>query len=112
MALKYTVSMPPKPAISDLDTREVTISLNAAEDVKNLKPDETSFQFVTEAGVAVELWCVDIDTSGNRSEKGPVLAFTATDSVPPPAPGGMTVSAVEQVDVPPPGPGVSPKKKP
>ena len=52
MALKYTVDMPPKPSISDLATREVTISLNAAEDIKNLNPDDTSFTFITEAGVS------------------------------------------------------------
>ena len=100
MALKYTVQMPPQPAISDLATREVTIALNGEEDVRSLQPDDETFQFICEPGTPVTLWCVDIDTSGNRSEKSPVLAFTATDTVPPPAPGGMAVTSVEQVDTP------------
>ena len=105
--LKYTVNMPPVPDISDLATREVTINLDAATDIKSLQPSDATFQFVTNAGVHVKTWCVDIDTSGNRSEPGPALEFDATDTIPPPTPGGMAVASVEQVDV----PGGAAKKK-
>jgi len=99
--LKYTVNMPPKPDISDLASREVTINLDAEQDVRSLQPDDATFQFLTDPGVHVECWLVDIDTSGNRSEQSESLAFVASDSVPPPVPGGMSVGKVEQVEPPP-----------
>lgn len=96
--LQYTINMPPKPPISDLAKREVTINLDSESDVRELQPDDATFKFVTDPGVHVECWVVDIDTSGNRSEQSESLAFVATDTVPPPVPGGMSVGKVEQVD--------------
>ena len=95
--LRYTINMPPAPAISDLDSREVTIKLDAASTVKTLAPTDTSFQFDTDRGVNVTLSLVDIDTSGNRSQPA-VLTFVATDTIPPPVPGQMSVGNVEQLD--------------
>jgi len=105
--LEYTVNMPPKPDISDLATREVTILLDAKPDVRKLEPEATTFKFVCEPGVQVNITLVDIDTSGNRSERSDALAFEATDTIPPPVPGGMSVGSVEQVD-----PTVNPLKRP
>ena len=98
--LRYTIDMPPKPPITDLASREVTITLNAVADVRTLAPDDASFQFDTDVGVAVSITLVDIDTSGNRSAPSPALSFTATDTVPPPVPGGLAVAQVEQIDTP------------
>jgi hypothetical protein len=96
--LRYTINMPPKPAIADLATREVTIQLNANSSIQNLAPDDATFQFDTDVGVNVSLTLVDIDTSGNRSAPSDPLAFTASDTVPPPVPGQMSVGSVEQID--------------
>jgi len=96
--LRYTVNLPPAPPITDLATREVTIKQNGAPTIRPLSPDDGSFQFDCAAGTAVELTLVDIDESGNRSDPSGPLAFTATDTVPPPQPGGMNVAGVEQID--------------
>ena len=95
--LRYTITMPSKPPIADLANREVTISLNGSPTVRLLAPDDASFQFDTDAGVNVSLVLVDIDTSGNRSDPSDPLAFVASDTVPPPQPGGLSVANVEQI---------------
>ena len=96
--LQYTVNMPPKPDISDLDHREVTVVLDSNPDIRKLPPDTAMFKFHCEPGTQVNITLVDIDTSGNRSERSEPLAFTATDTVPPPVPGGMSIGSVEQID--------------
>lgn len=96
--LRYTINMPPAPAISDLGSREVTIKLDSATSVKTLMPTDTTFQFDCDRDVNVTLTLVDIDTSGNRSAPSPALNFVATDTVPPPIPGLMSVGDVEQLD--------------
>src|SRR5262245_19231700 len=96
--LRYTINLPPKPAIGDLASREATIQLDADSSVKSCQPNDTSFQFDTDAGVNVNITLVDIDTSGNRSAPSVPLVFTATDTVPPPVPGGMSVGTVEQIE--------------
>jgi len=110
IVLRYTVNLPPAPPISDLATREVTISLNADVSLQNCEPAAVSFQFDTDAGVAVILSLVDIDTSGNRSDRSDPLSFTASDTVPPPVPGGMSVAGVEQVEAEPKS--TKPKRQP
>src|SRR5262245_48303923 len=95
--LRYTISMPAKPSIGDLANREVTISLNNVPTIRTLHPDDTSFQFDTDDGVNVSIVLVDIDTSGNRSAPSAPLAFTAEDTIPPPTPGALGVSNVEQI---------------
>src|SRR5215831_11275069 len=99
--LRYTIKLPAKPAIADLATREVTIALDAKTDVWALLPDTADFVFDTDVGVLVSITLIDIDTSGNRSAPSPALTFTATDTVPPPVPGGLAVANVEQIDTPP-----------
>lgn len=96
--LRYTIGMPPAPAIGDLATREVNQSLDGVATVRPLTPDVTTFTVDTDKGVAVALFLVDIDTSGNRSQPSETLSFVATDSVPPPVPGGLGVVKVEQID--------------
>src|SRR5262245_49258840 len=100
--LRYTITLPPAPAIADLAAREATIGLDTVNTVRLLEPVATTFQFDTEPGVAVDITLVDIDTSGNRSAPSPSLAFVASDTVPPPVPGQMAVGSVEQIDTPPP----------
>ena len=96
--LRYTVDMPPRPAIGDLATREVTAVVDATKTIKPLAPDAASFTLDVEAGAAVSISLVDIDSSGNRSGASPALEFTAEDTVPPPVPGGLAVGKVEQID--------------
>jgi len=96
--LRYTIDLPPKPAIADLATREVTIVMDGISDVRALGPDIVNFVVDTDPGTAVTITLVDIDTSGNRSAPSAPLNFTATDTVPPPVPGGLAVEKVEQID--------------
>jgi len=96
--LRYTINMPPAPAISDLGSREVTIDLDGVQSGMSLKPTDTTFQFDCDRGVNVTLTMVDVDTSGNKSAPGPALTFLSVDNIPPPVPGGMSVALVEQID--------------
>jgi len=109
--LRYTVNFPPRPPIADLATREVTQQLNGESAVRPFPPEAVDFTVDCEAGTLVSLSLVDIDTSGNRSDPSAPLAFTATDTVPPPAPGGMAVARVEQIDTPAKGGPHAEKKK-
>jgi len=102
--LRYTVAMPPAPTIGDLAYREVSIQKDASRETRQLAPLAATFQFDTDPGVLVILGLVDVDTSGNRSQPSEPLAFTATDTVPPPQPGGFTIQSVEQIDAAPPTP--------
>lgn len=99
--LRYTVDLPPKPPIADLDIREVTLKLDNTTQTITCHPDDVTFQFDTDVNVHVNITLVDIDTSGNRSAPSAALDFVATDTIPPPAPGGMVVEKVEQIDTPP-----------
>jgi hypothetical protein len=98
--LRYTIDMPPAPAISDLGKREITVDLNGVDTVTAYAPDTVNFTVDTNAGDVVSITLVDIDKSDNRSQPSPALTFTATDTVPPPVPGGLSVESVEQIDTP------------
>jgi len=95
--LRYTVNLPPAPNIDDLATREAHISVDGTETIQTLAPDATFFAFDVDRNKSVSLTLVDVDTSGNKSDPSEALAFTSTDTVPPPVPGGMSVAKVEQV---------------
>jgi len=109
--LRYSINMPPRPPIADLATREVTQSLDAILTVRPFPADALTFTVDADAGVQIVLSLVDIDTSGNRSDPSAPLSFVATDTVPPPAPGGMAVAKVEQIDGGPPATAPSGGKK-
>ena len=95
--LRYTITMPARPPIGDLATREVTIRLNDVAEVRPLPPDAPSFQFDVDVSVSVNITLVDIDTSGNRSAPSSALAFVSKDEIPPPVPGQLAVGFVEQI---------------
>ena len=98
MALKYTVSLPPVGA-SDVEHRELSVTLGEGPTtVVNLDKTADLYELLVERDVAVALSLVDVDASGNKSQPSPTLAFTSKDTVPPPAPGELGVTKVEQVD--------------
>jgi hypothetical protein len=90
--------MPPAPAIGDLATREINQTLDGTVSVRPFAPDTASFTVDADKGTAIALFLTDIDTSGNRSQPSATLSFVATDTVPPPVPGGLGVTNVEQID--------------
>lgn len=97
--LRHTIQLPPVGA-SDVGSREFSLKI-AGDDqpTQTLTRDATAVKFDVDAGVAVECWLVDIDTSNNRSPESEHLAFTAADTFAPPAPGALGVKSVEQVEV-------------
>lgn len=96
--LRYHFSLPPEPAIDDLDHREAefTVDGGAAQTV-NVPKGATEFTVDFDRNAAVIITLKDVDTSGNKSAPSDPLSFTATDTVPPPTPGGLGVSSIEQV---------------
>lgn len=96
MGLKYTVTLPP-PGATDVATRELSITVGEGPtNVVQLDGDAVSHDFVVERDVAVSMFLVDVDGSGNRSPQSPTLAFTSRDTIPPAAPGEMSVMLVGQ----------------
>lgn len=98
MALKYTINLP-APGASDVAIRKVSKTIGSdPTTVTELGAGVLQFVFEVARDAAVALQLTDVDGSGNASQPGPVFAFTATDTVPPPTPGEMSVASVEQTD--------------
>jgi hypothetical protein len=98
MGLKYNVTLPP-PAASDVATRELSITVGEGPtNVVQLPGDALSHEFIVERDVAVAMFLVDVDGSGNRSPQSPTLAFTSRDTIPPAAPGELSAMLIEQTD--------------
>lgn len=98
MALKFTIALPDSPA-KDLGGREMHLTRgDNPEETTTLDGSAKSFDFTVERKTAVSLFMVDVDTSGNKSQPSPVLAFTAIDTIPPATPGTLNVTNVEEVD--------------
>lgn len=97
--LRYHFSLPPAPAgIDDFDHREATVTVDGvARDTVTVAKDATEFTADFDRNVAVSVSLRDVDTSGNKSDPSDPLTFTATDTVPPPKPGELSVSKVEQI---------------
>ena len=98
MALKYKIGLPPAGA-SDVSIRKVSKTINAGPtEVVELAGNASEFELTVERDAAVAIQLVDVDGSGNASQPGPVFAFTAVDTIPPPTPGEMSILSVEQTD--------------
>ena len=95
MALIYEVTLPP-PGAADVTIRELTVTVaGGAPAVSDLGPEEAPPEIAAEPGQDVELSLCDVDDAGNRSEVS-VLSFTASDTLPPPAPGQLGVTVVRE----------------
>jgi hypothetical protein len=96
--LRYTFALPTAPQIDDLDHRELNVTVGENPPVVvNLAPNLTETFYDFDRDMNVNITLVDVDTSGNKSAPSDPLAFKTTDTVPPPQPGGLTVTKVEQV---------------
>jgi hypothetical protein len=96
--LRYTFTLPPEPSIDDFDHREANVAIEGSEsDVHTIAKGETTFKHDFDRDKNVTITLVDVDTSGNKSAPSEPLTFTTTDTVPPPAPGTLSVQGVEQV---------------
>ena len=97
--LVYGLSASPSTA-ADAVSREVSVSVNGAEPVvSTFPPTATDLGEVSAAqDSTVRVEVVDIDDAGNRSEPA-VLEFVATDTIPPPVPGGLGVLLLREESV-------------
>lgn len=101
MALRYKIGLPPStgPGTSDIGNRLVGVTIGGApEQTTELPGDATEFTFDVERDQSVAIQVTDVDTTGNRSQPSPILAFTSHDNVPPPRPATPEVVSVEQTD--------------
>lgn len=94
MALKYKVHLPELAEPHDVVSRELHVTKNGAEEVASLSPGDTEFELLVEQDVDVTLFLIDVDDVGNHSESSNVLAFKATDTVPPLKPGDLVLDPV------------------
>lgn len=97
--LRVTIQLSP-PGVSDVGSREFFARVNGTDQpVQTLTGDPLPLEakFDCEANASCEVWLVDIDKSNNRSPESEHLTFTALDTFPPPAPGVLAVSNVEQL---------------
>ena len=89
----FNVSLPPK-AAPDVASREVTIKIGDAEEVKSLGPDVELVEGLEgEQDLSVMVSLVDIDDAGNRSEAS-VAEAVLVDTVAPPQPGALGIVVV------------------
>jgi hypothetical protein len=89
------------PVVSDVATREVTVTVNGIDPPTKREFPGTAVitdEFVFNLNDNVAVTAVDIDGSGNRSESSAALTFVVTDDVPPPAPGLITIAEHRQID--------------
>lgn len=96
--LKFCVCLPPKGA-SDVQTRELCVSINDAEPVKKLVDADTLHvdEFVGNHGDVVTGYLVDIDGAGNVSAPR-LFKFDLVDTIAPPMPGDIGLMVLEQVE--------------
>ena len=98
--LRHTFALPPV-TVGDVDKRKVHYTVNGGADTHTeVAPADTEFKLDFTAGDTVRMTLSDIDKAGNEGPESAPLEFTAADTFPPPAPGALGISNVEQVDTP------------
>ena len=93
-------ALPPAGA-SDVNTRELTITVNGGDPpmVKNYSGTTVlTDELVFNADDNLVLILVDVDAHGNRSSASPAFSYAVVDDVPPPAPGDLAVAEKRQID--------------
>jgi hypothetical protein len=80
--------------------RVLTVSLDGLETTIRNAPDVAEFQVDGREGQRLRVALTDLDQAGNPSEPSEPLEFTVSDTVGPQRPGVMTLTRVEEVDVP------------
>lgn len=94
--LNYTLSCPPLGA-SDVVERTIKTKVNDIDQADEVVPaSATEFARSFADNDAVEIFFVDKDDAGNFSPPGVSLTFTATDTIPPSAPGAPAVLTVTE----------------
>lgn len=92
--LIVTLQLPPAGA-PDVVSRSLVVTTPNGSSNSVVPGSTTSFEFTVEQDALVTVELVDIDDSGNKSLPS-TLRFTAVDSIPPPAPGTLSVSSVRE----------------
>lgn len=89
----FSVSLPPKSA-PDVASREVTIKIGEAEEVRSFGPEVVLIEGLEgEQDVVAMISLVDVDDAGNKSEASVAEAVLA-DTVAPPQPGALGIIVV------------------
>lgn len=101
--LKYGIDLTSvPPAAADVATREIHITVAGnPETIQTVPVAQAEVEFFCNRGDAVAVYGVDIDGDGNRSPNGALNAFTATDTIPPGAPGMFGVTLKDDNATPP-----------
>lgn len=94
--LVYKVNVPAVTA-DDVVSYEITeIVDGGTPTIIPVKVGDPAPEIKVADGSAVVLTVVEIDDAGNKSDPSPALAFTAHDTIPPPAPGAPTVELLRE----------------
>lgn len=94
--LRYTITAPPLGA-PDVVTRKVTTEVNGTATDEVIPASQTSIVRDFQDNDVVKIFFTDTDDAGNVGAPGTALEFTATDTIPPGAPGAPVVANVEEV---------------
>lgn len=98
--LRHTFQCPPV-TVGDLDHWKIHYTVNGGSDTHVEVPAaDLTFQLDFTAGDAVSITASGVDKAGNEGEESDPLAFTAKDTFPPPKPGELGITNVEQIDTP------------
>ena len=97
MGLKYKATLPAAGA-SDVVSRKFSVTENGVESITELAATATEATFTVARDASVSVKLADVDGSGNQSPWSDAVAFTATDTVPPPQPGQISIESLGQDD--------------
>lgn len=98
MVLRYKLGLQ-APGATDVSKRKLSVTVGDQPTViHELEPAAREYNLDLQPGDAVAVSLVDVDASGNESQPSAVLAFTAIDTIPPPAPATPVINEVTQVD--------------
>jgi hypothetical protein len=95
--INFKVVLPPLATPNDVVTRELTVTIAGATEVKNLSPDTVEVNdLVGPQDAEVVLVLVDIDDAGLRSAAATLTGVLA-DTFPPAAPGSLALQTIGEV---------------
>lgn len=87
---------PATPTVQDVVSHELAVSVDGGVPTNHTVAPGGSIELALADNATATVAQVDIDDAGNRSELGAPLTFTASDTLPPPAPGVPTVQLLRE----------------
>lgn len=114
---KFALQLPPVPEqVRDIASSELFVTIDAQEAISLAPPPSQGAvedgRFVAREGATVLVDYRYVDTAGNVSASS-TATFTVIDTIPPPMPGLLGLTAIEEVELPaPPEPSPEPQPEP